>query len=113
MSLPLKSSINLEIDAQQFFENPLSEACLVFVHNQAASFNEAVQKIEGQTVTVFEIIDSINGLKTILELKLEDHFLPSRVKLILENLEMEGLPNVEVKSFMSLFLHSMKQLSTI
>lgn len=103
MFLPLKSYFQSQdrcpVFIQEFFENPLSEAWLILVHSQASSFHEAVQKVEGQMVTVFEVIDNINRLKAILESKLEDGFLPSRVQIILKKLEMEGFPRDDVKQF--------------
>jgi hypothetical protein len=83
-----------------FFETSLSEVWLYFAHTWALSFHEAAKKAEGQSVTVFEIIDSINGLKTTLMFKLEDSFLPSAVRTILGKLETEGeLPQEEVQKF--------------
>jgi hypothetical protein len=63
--LPLKSYFQSQdkypLFLPNFFENPLSEVWLYFVHIQASSFHEAVKKVEGQNVNVFEVIDSING----------------------------------------------------
>jgi hypothetical protein len=58
-----------------FFENSLSGVWLYFVHSQASSFHEEVKKVGGQTVIVFEVIDSIDGLKTTVICKPEDCFL--------------------------------------
>jgi hypothetical protein len=89
-----------------FFENPFSEVWLYFDHSQTSSFHEAMKKIEGQIVTVFEVTDSINELKTTLIFKLEDCFLPSAVGTVLGKLETEG----ELPQEVSLYSHSMKLL---
>jgi hypothetical protein len=102
--LPLKSYFQSQdkcpLFLLNFFENPLSEVWLYFIHSQASSVHEAVKKVEGQRFTVFEVTDSINGLKTTLMFKLEDCFLPSAVRTILGKLETEGeLPQEEVPKF--------------
>jgi hypothetical protein len=59
-----------------------------------------VKKVEGQRVTVFEVIDSINGLKTNLMFNLQDCLLPSAVQTNLGKLETDGkLPQEEVQKF--------------
>jgi hypothetical protein len=55
----------------KFFEKPLSEVWLYFAHKQTSSFHETVEKVKGKRVTVFEVIDSISGLKTEGELPQE------------------------------------------
>jgi hypothetical protein len=57
------------------------------VHSQASTFHTTVEKVEGQTVTVFEVIDTLNNLKNILSSKSEDCFLSSAVRTILGKLE--------------------------
>jgi hypothetical protein len=52
--LPLKSYFQSQdicpLFLQNFFETPLSEVWLYFVHSQASSFHEAVKKVEGQSI---------------------------------------------------------------
>jgi hypothetical protein len=68
-----------------------------------------VKKVEGQRVTVFEVTDSINGLKTTLMFKLGDCFLLSAIRAVLGKLETEEeLPQEEVQIFMPLHSHSTK-----
>lgn len=103
MFLPLKlyfqSQDKCPLFLLNFFKDPLSEAWLYFVDNQASFFHAAVLKVEGQAVTVFEVIDSISGLINILSSKLEECFLPFTVKTILGKLEREGLPEEEIERF--------------
>jgi hypothetical protein len=49
----------------------------------------AVEKVEGQRITVFEVIDTLNNLKNNLVSKSKDFFLSSAVRTILGKLEKE------------------------
>ena len=102
MFVPLKSYFESQNECpfliKSFFENPLSEAWLYFLHNQASTFHSAVQRVEGQTITVFEVISVLNDLKANLVSKGEDCFITSAVRSILGKLEKEGLSS-EIAKF--------------
>jgi hypothetical protein len=97
----------VSIGNQGVFQNPLSNGWLHFMHNQAYIFRAAVEKVEGQTVTVFEVIGILNNLKNNLAPKSEDCFLSSAVKTILGKLEEEG-SGPEVATFRQ-YVHTFYQ----
>ncbi|OWR45109.1 putative calcium channel voltage-dependent alpha2/delta subunit 1 [Danaus plexippus plexippus] len=84
MSQPLKNYF-LSIDKcpnilKTFFENSTSELWLYFLHAQAATFHEAVLKIEVQNVSALESAMEINRLRDNLALKENTIFLPHIVR---------------------------------
>jgi hypothetical protein len=69
------------------------------------------RKVEGQRVTVFQVIDSINALKTPLMFKLEDCFLLQLLEQSLEKWKQrEKYLKKRYRIFMSLYSLSMKLL---
>lgn len=91
MFQPLKSYF-LSIDKcpnilKMFFDNPSSELWLYFLHAQAATFQQAVLKIEGQNVSAIESAKEINRLRDNLALKENSLFLPHTVRNLLVKLQ--------------------------
>ena len=48
---------------KKFFEDPLSELWLNFVHAQAKTFHEVVKKIEGDKICGIEVMQHNQDLK--------------------------------------------------
>lgn len=80
---------------RNFFESPASELWLLFIHSQAATFHSTVLKIEGQNVTVVEVVNVLEDLKKKLQDREESSFLPIAVRCLLNKLEEEGIVNRE------------------
>lgn len=67
-----------------FFNNPLSEAYLWFVHSQFNIFQQGIKKIEGSTKSVMEVNDVLESTLTALTRRKEEQFLSFNVKSILK-----------------------------
>jgi hypothetical protein len=68
---------------KSFFENPLSEAYLYFVHSLSNAFHDSVLKIEKDENSVIETVDTLQTILNILKIRLEAKFLPLSVQSIL------------------------------
>ena len=74
-----------------FFENPHAEIWLNFVHSQAATFQQVVLKIEGESISAVEVFSAVSNLKETLQSKKDNVFLPHSVRRLVGTLEHEGL----------------------
>lgn len=114
MFQPLKSYF-LSIDKcpnilKTFFENPSSELWLYFLHAQAATFHQAVLKIEGQNVSAIESTKEINRLRENLALKESSIFLPHAVRnLMVKIQETDAAAVQKVKSAAAEFYKTSKE----
>lgn len=91
---PLKSYF-LSIDncpriLQNFFEDDGSEMWLYFIHNQAALFQTTVKSIEGDKITMTEVVSEISSLKFKLSERLDMQYLPPSIRSQLKVLESNG-----------------------
>lgn len=60
---------------RNFFNDPASELWLNFVHSQAAIFQTSIKVVEGGNVSAAEVQETIENLKTNLQMKKDDLFL--------------------------------------
>lgn len=81
---------------KNYFDNPETELWLYFLHNVSSMFHIAVLKIEGQDISIIETSNIYNDLKTKLEERKVNVFLPLQVRQNLKKLEEEGLINSAV-----------------
>lgn len=61
---------------QLFFENDTSQIWLQFIHNQATLFHNAVKIIEGEKISIMEVSNEINNLKTKLRERIDNDNIP-------------------------------------
>lgn len=78
-----------------FFNNPLCEAYLWFLHSQASSIHSQILKIEGRNRSVIEVLDVLETTLKLTEEKKNAKFLPASVKSILRKNEQSGLSSME------------------
>lgn len=67
-----------------FFENPLNESYLWFVHSLMNVFHSTIEKIEKEKNNVIEIMDILESVENILLERKSEQFLPLKVKEILK-----------------------------
>lgn len=72
---------------KQFFENPVGEILMWFVHNVSSLFQQAILNIEGDKVCATEAALEYFSLKEKLENRLNQLFLPAKVRESLSKLE--------------------------
>lgn len=65
-----------------FFENPLSEAYLYFIHSQASVIHFQILKVEGRSKPVIEVLEVLETTLADSEHKLSIQFLPYSVRTI-------------------------------
>lgn len=99
---------------KQFFDDPLSEVWLNFVHTQAAIFHSVIKLLEGQHVVMLDACKVLEDLRKKLSNRLDCVFVPSVVQSKLKNLENDGLVNVShfkknVETFYSTCLEYLNQ----
>lgn len=75
---------------KDFFENPLSEAWLCFVHCQAAMFNKVTTSIQYQHGTAMEVCREVSKIKSDLKDRKANKFIGIETKNILTKLETAG-----------------------
>jgi hypothetical protein len=75
---------------QAFFEDPLSETWMYFVHCQSSHFNRSVTKIQSQLNTAMEINQEVSNLKASLQARKNEAFLGIETKRKLNKLEKDG-----------------------
>lgn len=96
---PLKSYFqsidNCPTIIKQFFNNPVSEVWMWFVHNVASQFHEGITNIEGNKVSATEAALEYFTLKNKLEHRLNEVFLPLKVRECLSKLNNDGQSNME------------------
>ena len=81
---------------KQFFGNPVGEIWLWFVHNAASLFHQAILSVEGNKVCAAEAALEYFTLKDKLENRLNEVFLPAKVRESLsklENLDNDNIMN--------------------
>lgn len=87
----------------EFFQNPLSEAYLYFLHSQLAVFDANIRKIEKAKNSIVEIISILNETMESLESRKEEQFLSLSVGTQLKredvNRTMRAKFKSEVKEF--------------
>lgn len=92
---PLKSYfLSLEkcpVVLENFFCSEVSELWLKFIHNQASMFQNVIQKIEGENISVIEVAKQLNDLKIKCCERLDMGYVPLTLKNDLKNLEEQGL----------------------
>lgn len=72
---------------KQFFENPTGEIWMWFVHNVSSLFHQAILNVEGDKVCATEAALEYFSLKEKLESRLNELFVPSKVRESLSKLE--------------------------
>lgn len=77
----------------KFFNDDTSELWLMFLHNQASIFENAIRNMEGDLKTANEISDSIDTLKFQCKERSNEKFIPLAIKNILNKLVDEGQIN--------------------
>lgn len=89
---------------QPFFENDTSQIWLQFIHNQATLFNNDVKIIDGNKISIVEVSNEVNNLKTKLREKTDDDYVPLVIRKDVTRLEEQDAikrPNFvkEVRNF--------------
>ena len=74
-----------------FFNNPLSEAYLLFLQSQCSIFHVRILKIEGKKNSIIEILNVIKSTDNTLMEKLQVRFVPIQVKSILDQYFENGV----------------------
>lgn len=72
-----------------FFQNPLNECYLWFLHSIMHVFQIHIKKIEQEKMTVIEVLETINTIKRVLSEKELQQFLPLKVKDIFKKNDTE------------------------
>ena len=92
---PLKSFFLSEakcpVVLKNFFEDPLSELWLWFIHNQLVLFNAAVLNMEGDNTSVINTTDELQKLTEKLHSRKTEKFISIKVKSKLKELEKKGI----------------------
>lgn len=89
---------------KSFFEDPVSEAWLFFVHCQATLFHDYITQIESQKICMTEVSLIINELKFKISQRKEEKFFPIAVKKIIIELSQKKVLDInEFKSTASQF----------
>lgn len=76
-----------------FFENEFSEIYLFFLHSLMSIFQSKIQLIERQDNYLLEITEILNSTKICLTERLNQQFLPLKVRELLSKLEHDGNGN--------------------
>lgn len=92
---PALKSYFLSIDKcpsliKAFFEDACGELWLYFLHSQAAMFQATVLQIEGDSKTAVELHKALNQLRTKVQDRLQQAFLPLSVRSRITSLEEQG-----------------------
>lgn len=121
MFAPLKSYF-LSIDKcpqliKSFFESESSEIWLLFIHNNASLFQDAITKVEGDKNHIVQVHDVFENLKNKLKSRLENVFIPTIIRNELTKLEDNGQINKlwfinHIKNFYATCLEYLNQYST-
>ncbi|CAH0546166.1 unnamed protein product [Brassicogethes aeneus] len=91
---------------KNFFEDPVNELWLFFVHHIAESFHNIILKMEGQNISLLEVIKLYKDFQIKLIERRNQLFLPFAVKQLMKNLEVEAMINsisieIAIKTFYS------------
>jgi len=73
-----------------FFKNDKALLYMKFIQSMLRLFNIYIQKIEGEHISAFKLIDILNSLINNLENKKNEHFINSEIENIIKVLEEEG-----------------------
>lgn len=89
MFKPLKSYFlsesSVPLSLKFFFENPLNEAYLFFVHSLSSVFHINFQKIENGKNSVIEVLEILISTEESIQNRVSNNFMPLAVKEILKN----------------------------
>lgn len=78
-----------------FFEDDSAEMWLYFIHDQAAVFDGTIKRIEGDKISLSEVMREIKSLEVKLVERSEIMYLPQSVRNQLEILEQDGWPKMK------------------
>ena len=85
------SEVKCPVVLKNFFEDPLSELWVWFIHNQLVLFNAAVLNMEGDNTSVINTTDELQKLTEKLHSRKTEEFISIKVKSKLEELEKKGI----------------------
>lgn len=86
-----------------------TEDWLYFIHAQSSMFHQAIFKIEGNSISLMEVLAVISELRTKLEERLREVYSPLIVRTNLTKLEEQGhqcisdFKNIATKFYSELF----------
>ncbi|XP_043939312.1 uncharacterized protein LOC122811502 [Protopterus annectens] len=92
-----------------FFNNPLSEAYLWFIHSQLSIFHQGIKKIEGSTKSVMEVNDVLECTLKALTRRKEEQFLSFSVKSILKRANITQQDKINFKNEVNEFYETCLQ----
>lgn len=73
---------NLPTALRMFFEKPINEAYMWFMHSVMAQFHFKIMSVEREHNSVFEMMHHIEKLKKEMAFRIKEKFLPLKVKQI-------------------------------
>jgi len=77
---------NCPLILKEFFNNPLSEVWLLFIHSEAAIFHNAILKIERSSATIMEVHDVMIDVIDNYKYRLQESFKPLSIQAQLAQL---------------------------
>ena len=97
----LKSFFASEEKAPQilldFFNNPLSEAYLYFVHSLEYVFSSRIMKIEKRDNSIIEVLGCLKEIVALIKARMDEKFIPLSVKRCLKD---DEITSQEMKKFL-------------
>jgi hypothetical protein len=73
-----------------FFQNVTALLNMKFIQSMLKLFNNYIQKIEGEKISAFELIDILNDLINNLKNRKNEHFINTEMEIMIDSIEEES-----------------------